>query len=590
MGEQAPISRLLAHTQNHRSTMWLATLFSILNKIFDLAPPLLIGAAVDVVIKKEESALADFGYSDPKEQLILLSVLTIIIWVFESLFEYIYGVLWRNLAQTVQHELRLDAYSHIQNLEMEWFGDQSKGELMSILNDDINQLERFLDKGANELLQVGTTVVIIGAIFLYISPTIALYSIGAIPVIIWGSFRFQSRIAPRYSKVRKEVGLLNALLSNNLSGISTIKSFTSEELEVERVSKASQAYREANRDAIRLSAAFVPLIRMAILVGFTGTLLHGGLMTLENKMAIASYSVMIFMMQRLLWPLTRLGETFDLYQRAMVSTTRVLNLLETEIRIEEGATPLDKSKVKGEINFENISFSYPGRELVVDNFDFNIKAGTTQAIVGPTGSGKTTLIRLLLRFHVPNSGNIFLDSNEISKLNLKDLRSSISLVTQTITLFPGSVLQNIAYGSNNSSEDEIISAAKVAEIHDFVVSLPEGYNTQIGEGGHKLSGGQRQRISIARAVLKDAPILVLDEATSSVDNETEEALQKSLDFISKNRTTIVIAHRLSTIRHSHSIIVLDKGKVVESGKHEDLIKNKSSYYRLWNVQTGVRKS
>ena len=589
MTEQAPIRRLLAHTKNHRYTMWLATLFSILNKIFDLAPPLLIGAAVDVVVKREESVLSDFGYSDPKEQLIVLSILTVIIWVFESLFEYIYGVLWRNLAQTVQHELRLDAYSHIQNLEMEWFGEQSKGELMSILNDDINQLERFLDKGANEILQVSTTVVIIGAIFLYISPTIALYSIGAIPVIVIGSFIFQSRIAPRYSKVRKEVGLLNALLSNNLSGISTIKSFTTEDLEVERVRKASQAYREANRDAIKLSAAFVPLIRMAILVGFTGTLLHGGLMTLDNEMAIASYSVMIFMMQRLLWPLTRLGETFDLYQRAMVSTTRVLNLLETEIRIEEGALPLDSSRVKGEINFENISFSYPGRELVVDNFNFKIKPGTTQAIVGPTGSGKTTLIRLLLRFHIPKSGSIFLDGNEISKLNLKDLRSSISLVTQTITLFPGSVLQNIAYGSKQSSESDIIDAAKVAEIHDFVKSLPEGYNTQIGEGGHKLSGGQRQRISIARAVLKNAPILVLDEATSSVDNETEEALQKSLDFISKDRTTIVIAHRLSTIRHSDSIIVLDGGKVVESGKHEELIGNKSSYYRLWNVQTGVRE-
>ena len=587
MTEQAPIRRLLAHTKNHRTTMWLATLFSILNKIFDLAPPLLIGAAVDVVVKREESVLSDFGYSDPKEQLIVLSVLTVIIWVFESLFEYIYGVLWRNLAQTVQHELRIDAYSHIQNLEMEWFGEQSKGELMSILNDDINQLERFLDKGANEILQVSTTVVIIGAIFLYISPMIALYSIGAIPVIIVGSFLFQSRIAPRYSKVRKEVGLLNALLSNNLSGISTIKSFTTEELEVERVRKASQAYREANRDAIKLSAAFVPLIRMAILVGFTGTLLHGGLMTLDNEMAIASYSVMIFMMQRLLWPLTRLGETFDLYQRAMVSTTRVLNLLETEIRIEEGALPLDSSRVKGEITFENVSFSYPGRELVVDNFDFKIEPGTTQAIVGPTGSGKTTLIRLLLRFHVPKSGSIFLDGNEISKLNLKDLRSSISLVTQTITLFPGSVLQNIAYGSK-SSEADIVAAAKVAEIHDFVESLPEGYNTQIGEGGHKLSGGQRQRISIARAVLKDAPILVLDEATSSVDNETEEALQKSLDFISKDRTTIVIAHRLSTIRHSDSIIVLDDGKVVESGNHEELLKNNSQYFKLWNVQTGKR--
>ncbi len=588
MTEQAPISRLLAHTKNHRSTMWLATLFSILNKIFDLAPPLLIGAAVDVVVKREESVLSDFGYSDPKEQLIVLSVLTVIIWIFESLFEYIYGILWRNLAQTVQHELRLDAYSHIQNLEMEWFGEQSKGELMSILNDDINQLERFLDKGANEILQVSTTVVIIGAIFLYISPMIALYSIGAIPVIAVGSFMFQSRIAPRYSKVRKEVGLLNALLSNNLSGISTIKSFTTEELEVERVRKASQAYREANRDAIKLSAAFVPLIRMAILVGFTGTLLHGGLMTLDNEMAIASYSVMIFMMQRLLWPLTRLGETFDLYQRAMVSTTRVLNLLETEIRIEEGALSLDSSRVKGEINFENVSFSYPGRELVVDNFDFKIKPGTTQAIVGPTGSGKTTLIRLLLRFHVPKSGSIFLDGNEISKLNLKDLRSSISLVTQTITLFPGSVLQNIAYGSKNSTEADIVDAAKVAEIHNFIESLPEGYNTQIGEGGHKLSGGQRQRISIARAVLKDAPILVLDEATSSVDNETEEALQKSLDFISKDRTTIVIAHRLSTIRHSDSIIVLDSGKVVESGTHEELLKNNSQYFKLWNVQTGKR--
>ena len=547
MTEQLPISRLLAHTKNHRSTMWLATLFSILNKIFDLAPPLLIGAAVDVVVKREESALSDFGYSDPKEQLILLSILTIIIWVFESLFEYIYGVLWRNLAQTVQHELRLDAYSHIQNLEMEWFGEQSKGELMSILNDDINQLERFLDKGANEILQVSTTVVIIGAIFLYISPTIALYSICAIPFIVIGSFMFQSRIAPRYTKVRKEVGLLNALLSNNLSGISTIKSFTTEELEIERVRKASQAYREANRDAIKLSAAFVPLIRMAILVGFTGTLLHGGLITLEGKMAIASYSVMIFMMQRLLWPLTRLGETFDLYQRAMVSTTRVLNLLETEIRIEEGSESLDLSQVKGKINFEKVSFSYPGRELVVNGFDLNIKPGSTQAIVGPTGSGKTTLIRLLLRFHVPNSGSIFLDGKEISKINLKDLRSSISLVTQTITLFPGTVLQNIAYGNKEYSKSQMINAAKVAEIHDFVESLPDGYSTQIGEGGHKLSGGQRQRISIARAVLKDAPILVLDEATSSVDNETEEALQKSLDFISKNRTTIVIAHRLSTI-------------------------------------------
>ena len=589
MTEQAPIFRLFSHMKEHRSTMWLATLFSILNKIFDLAPPLLIGAAVDVVVKRQDSVLSEyFGYSDPKEQLIILSILTVIIWVFESLFEYIYGVLWRNLAQTVQHEIRLDAYSHIQELEMAWFSDQSKGELMSILNDDINQLERFLDKGANELLQVSTTVIVIGAIFLYISPTIALYSIGAIPVIVIGSFMFQSRIAPRYLKVRKNVGLLNALLSNNLSGISTIKSFTTEELEIERVRKASQAYREANRDAIRLSAAFVPLIRMAILVGFTGTLLHGGLITLDGKMAIASYSVMIFMMQRLLWPLTRLGETFDLYQRAMVSTTRVLNLLETELTIEEGQKVLDSKKVRGHIKYENMSFSYPERDEVISKLNLEVKPGTTQAIVGSTGSGKTTLIRLLLRFHDPSSGNIFLDGDEIKDLKVKSLRSSISLVTQTIILFPGTVMQNIAYGKENATEEEIVSSAKIAEAHDFIINLPNGYDTQIGEGGHKLSGGQRQRLSIARAVLKDAPILILDEATSSVDNETEEALQKSLETISKDRTTIVIAHRLSTIRHSDSIIVLESGKVVESGTHEELLDNKLQYYKLWNVQTGVR--
>jgi ATP-binding cassette subfamily B protein len=588
MTEQAPIYRLISHMKKHRSTMWLATLFSILNKVFDLAPPLLIGAAVDVVARQEESVLSNYGYTDPKEQLIILSILTVIIWVLESLFEYIYGVLWRNLAQTVQHELRLDAYSHIQELEMAWFSDQSKGELMSILNDDINQLERFLDKGANELLQVGTTVVVISAIFFYISPEIAIYSIIPIPVIIWGSFRFQSRIGPHYTEVRKEVGLLNALLSNNLSGISTIKSFTSEELEIERVRAASQAYREANRRAIRLSAAFVPLIRMAILVGFTATLLHGGIVTLNGGMEVASYSVMIFMMQRLLWPLTRLGETFDLYQRAMVSTTRVLNLLETEISVQEGDKELDTTKVKGEIRFDDVNFAYPERDEVISNLSLAIKPGTTQAIVGSTGSGKTTLIRLLLRFHDPSSGSISLDGDEIKDLRVKSLRSSISLVTQTIILFPGTVMQNIAYGRVGATEEELINSAKIAEAHDFIMQLPHGYDTQIGEGGHKLSGGQRQRLSIARAVLKDAPILVLDEATSSVDNETEEALQKSLEVISKDRTTIVIAHRLSTIRHSDSIIVLHDGKVIESGTHEELLDNKSQYSKLWNVQTGQR--
>ena len=265
------------------------------------------------------------------------------------------------------------------------------------------------------------------------------------------------------------------------------------------VREASQAYREANRRAIRLSAAFVPLIRMAILVGFTATLLHGGFVTLNGGMAIASYSVMIFMMQRLLWPLTRLGETFDLYQRAMVSTTRVLDLLGTKITLVEGDKELDSSAVRGAIRFEDVDFAYPGLDEVISGFSLDIKPGTTQAIVGPTGSGKTTIIRLLLRFHDPSSGNISLDGNDIRDLRVKSLRSAVSLVTQTITLFPGSVMQNIAYGKEGATYEEIMEAARIAEAHDFVTGLPDGYDTQIGEGGHKLSGGQRQRLSIARA-------------------------------------------------------------------------------------------
>ena len=270
------------------------------------------------------------------DQFLILVALTVIIWVLESLFEYWFGVLWRNLAQNAQHELRMDAYEHIQNLEMQWFSGQTTGGLMAIMNDDVNQLERFLDQGANDLLQVATTVVVVGGVMLILAPSVAIYAILPIPIIVGGSFMFQRRIGVRYAKVRKEVGDLNALLNNNLSGITTIKSFTAEEREVERVGAASRSYRDANRDAIRLSASFVPLIRMAILFAFTANMLVGGWLALEGSLSIGAYSIIVFITQRLLWPLTRLGQTFDLYQRAMASTDRVLNLLDTPVGLVEG--------------------------------------------------------------------------------------------------------------------------------------------------------------------------------------------------------------------------------------------------------------
>jgi len=587
MGEGGPFRRLLAYMRPHRGVVRLASFCSVFNKFWDLAPPLLIGLAVDVVVLREESLLANMGLVDPWHQLVALSVLTFLIWGLESLFEYFYGVLWRNLAQTVQHELRLDTFDHVQQQGMAWFDERQKGDILAILNDDINQLERFLDKGANDLLQVSTTVVVVGAVFIAISWQVALFAVLPIPLIVWGSFRYQRSLEPRYAKVRTAAGQMNALLENDLSGMSTVQSFTAEAHELQRVEALSNAYREANREAIRLSAAFTPLIRMAILVGFTATLLLGGWFTLEGTMAVGAYSVLVFMTQRLLWPLTRLGETFDLYQRAMASSTRVLDVLASPTDLKQGDfVPEEEAVGSSDVALEGVVFQYPDREVLFDGLSLTFNAGTTTGVVGSTGAGKTTLIRLLLRFAEPTEGRIVWCERPLEAWSLHALRSSIALVDQHITLFPTSIMENIRYGNPDASDQDVRAAAEVAEAIEFIEALPNQWDTLVGEGGHRLSGGQRQRVAIARAVLKDAPLLILDEATSAVDNETEAALQRSIQRIAKDRTTVVIAHRLSTIRHAHRIIVLENGAVVEDGTHDSLIEKDGVYAKLWAVQTG----
>jgi ATP-binding cassette, subfamily B, bacterial len=586
--QSPPLNRLLRYSRPFSREIWLASICSVLNKIFDLAPPALIGMAVDVVVQKDQSAIARWGIPDVGQQLALICGLSIIIWGLESLFEYFYARLWRNLAQTVQHYLRLDAYGHLQNLEMSFFEEQSTGSLMSILSDDINQLERFLDGGANEVIQVIATVIIIGGAFFVLAPGVAWVAVLPMPFIIWGAIAFQKYLAPRYAAVRERVSFLNSRLSNNLSGITTIKSFTTEAFETEQVRQDSEAYRQSNRHAIALSAAFVPLIRILILLAFLATLGGGGLQVVAGNLTVGTYSVLIYLIQRLLWPLTRLGDTLDQYQRAMASTQRVMNLLDTPLEIHSGATPLPIAQVKGEILFDRVTFGYQNGRAIIQDLTLNIPAGKTIAIVGSTGSGKSTLVKLLLRFYEIQSGQIWLDGTSIGDLRLKDLRACIGLVSQDIFLFHGTVKENIAYGCPDAAERDIIMAAKNAEAHEFIQQLAQGYNTIVGERGQKLSGGQRQRLAIARALLKDPPILILDEATSAVDNETEAAIQKSLEYITANRTTVAIAHRLSTIRYADCIYVMEQGKIVEQGKHEDLLSHKGIYAQLWNVQTGQR--
>ena len=579
-----PLKRLWRYATGHRRRLVMATVLSVAKKITDIAPEILIGGAVDVVVRREDSFLASLGVTDVADQMVVLGILTLVVWLAESAFDYWATVTWRNLAQTIQHELRIDTYGHVQDLEMAYFEDRSTGGLLAVLNDDVNQLERFLDKGADDLIQTVTGVIGVGAVFFVLSPTIGFLAILPIPFIIWASLKFTRALEPRYRAVRDQAGEVSSRLANNLGGIATIKSFVTEARETSRIAEASEDYRLRNREAIRLSSAFVPVIRLAVLAGYIVTLLAGGFRVLDGTLEVGAFSVLIFLTQRLLWPLTALGETLDLYQRAMASTRRILDLLDTAPTMADGTVGL--GDVQGDIRFENVSFAYNGGPPVLVGVDLDLPAGRTVAIVGSTGSGKTTMIKLLLRFVDPTEGRVLLDGHDLTTLRTADLRGSMGLVSQDVFLFHGTVAENIAYGRAGASPEEIVAAAKAAEAHEFIESLPEGYDTIVGERGQKLSGGQRQRISIARAVLVDPAVLILDEATSAVDNETEAAIQRSLEQIATDRSTVVIAHRLSTIRHADQIYVMDQGKVAETGTHDDLLPLNGIYAGLWRVQTG----
>jgi ATP-binding cassette subfamily B protein len=580
------LARLLRYARGYRRQIIAATTCSIINKLFDIAPEILIGVAIDVVVNQEESFVAGLGFETAQEQITILAVLTFFIWAGESLFEYLFQILWRNLAQRLQSDLRQDAYEHAQRLDMSFFEARSSGQLVATMNDDVNQLERFLDGGANAMIQVVVTVVAVGAVFFVLSPIIALLAFTPIPLIIWGAFYFQRKAGPLYADVREKVGDLSSRLANNLGGIATIKSFTAEQREAARLKESSEAYVEANRRAIRISSAFIPVIRMAILAGFLATFTVGGMMALEGSLNVGAYGVLVFLTQRLLWPLTGLAEVIDLFERAMASTRRILDLLAEPVHVRDEAGQELEAPVKGTVELHKVSFHYPSSGAGIRDISLTVPAGHTLALVGATGSGKSTLIKLLLRFYDPSHGEIRIDGQPIRDISLKSLRGAIGLVSQDVYLFEGSIRENLAYGKPDASDAEIMEAAKTAEAWSFIEALPDGLATPVGERGVRLSGGQRQRLSLARALLKNPPILVLDEATSAVDNETEAAIQRSLKRIGHNRTVIMIAHRLSTIVDADTIAVVEGGKIVESGTHRELIEQDGAYAAQWRVQTG----
>ena len=579
-----PVLRLIAYLKDYKKDYNLGIVYSIINKIFDIAPEVLIGVAVDTVVSQENSLLAKIGFVDVYDQVIVLGIITFFIWVFESISQYLCSVTWLNLSQKIQHDLRDDTYTHIQKISSNILDKFKSGNLQSILGADINLLEKFLEKGANQIIQVFTSSVVIGAIFFYLAPELALAAILPVPLIILGAFYFQHLLEPRFLKIRQKAGTIGSVIANNLAGMMTIKSFTAEKYARAQVKQVSDDYVKANKHAIALSSAVTPVIRIAVLAGFLATLIYGSFLTLEGSLAVGSFSVLVFLTQRLLWPLTMLADITIEYQKAMASTTRVLDLL--DLPAEDNHKGIKLEQVKGEIKIDDLCFGYTKQDSVFKNLNLAFKAGSSTAIVGDSGAGKSTLIKLLLKLQTQQSGNILLDGTDIKEINNYNLRQNISFISQEAFIFNSSVIANIAYGQANADINAVIQAAKIAQADEFITQLPQGYNTVLSENGNNLSGGQKQRIAIARAIFKHAPVLILDEATSALDNHTEHSLRHSLAKLPQDCTKIIIAHRLSSICHLDNILVLEQGQIIEQGTHAQLLERQGKYATLWQLQTG----
>lgn len=571
----------------YRIQFILSCIYSITNKILDLAPPFIVGWMVDVVLKNPVPWVDMFANQDIVKGIWLVGASIFVIFGFESYFEWLYKRNFMEISQKVQHDLRIKLYDNLQKKDTQFFENARTGNLISILSEDISQLEKFISEVFNELLQVVILVVFSAIAFYMVSPLLCLLAMSSIPFIIWGSYFYEKLVTKRYFITRKSAGELNNRLENNIGGIGVIKSFTTEAFESERVNKASTTFKIANLDIIKYRAAYEPLIRVFIAFGFAAVLVVPAfwIMNGTHDITIGQLAIFGMLVQRLLWPMTRLGKVFDDTAKAKASSLRIFGLMDIPTTIIEKELPTPFPIMQFGIDFKDVSFGYfENNRPVLVNLNIHIPAGKTTGIMGPTGAGKTSLIKLILRLYDPNKGSLLIDYTNINEFSLHDLRSSISLVSQDVYVFHGNFSENIAYGCPNVSQEAIIEAAKKATLHDFINGLEAGYDSLVGERGIKLSGGQRQRLSIARAILKNAPILILDEATSSVDTETEQVIKENIKSLSVGKTTIIIAHRLSTLVNADQIIVLESGAVSEMGTHDELLFQNGLYAKMWNIQ------
>ncbi|MDD9966250.1 MAG: ATP-binding cassette domain-containing protein [Myxococcales bacterium] len=587
--ESTSLRRILETTHGHPKKRRKMIGLSLLNGLEDAVPPLLIGLAADTVARGPASWLATLGFRTLKARFLMLGGLSVGFWAMAAGIEYLKERAAADLANAVRHDLRVRLYERIQTLDVSTVESRDVAEWMAILEQDVDQVHNFIHRGVEPFFNMATNLGIVGTSFIVISPGLAAAQLVLLPPIVAASMLLLKPIRERHMIARDDEERLNVLLSGNLRGAATIASFNREEAEIERVREASHAHLQSVGAAERLEAVYVPTLRSVAGMGLVTTLLWGGLKVSQGSFSVGGLNILTLTLLRLLSALARMGVGLDQFQKTATASERLFATLDARHRIEGGSHPLPPERVQGDIRFENVTFGYDASRRVLDALTMHCPAGRTTGLVGASGAGKSTVLKLLLRFYEPDGGAITLDGRDIRELHLGGLRTSMATVFQEVTLFGGTVRDNIEYGGRHGTIDAV-KAAQVAEAHDFVKSLPGSYEANLGFGGLSLSGGQRQRIAIARAVMADRPILLFDEATSALDHTTEEALQRSLETVTRGRTTLIVAHRLSTIRHADVIHVLDQGRVRESGSHDELIRMDGLYARMWNVQTGHRRS